>query len=365
MMAVVSYNAVFVVPATPLALTNPCTQHGRVSSCARRAHRQIPAPTSRTCSYKVASNARPTTAVAAAGGPPSIKAFSPAKINVFLRVVRRREDGFHDLASLFHVIDLGDDMDIELLPPSATQDELSCNWADVPLDASNLVIKAADLFRAKTGRNDHFSVHLEKRVPHGAGMGGGSGNAATMLWAANALTGEPASNQDLLDWSGDIGSDISVFFSDGAAYCTGRGEIVENVDPPIPLDTPMLLVKPPVGLSTPQIFKALDLDRRSTVDAKDILDNLCSGKWRDESNYVNDLEQPAFDCLPELKALKDRLRDEGDFQAVFMTGSGSTIVGIGSDVAPAFLSEPAYGDLFVAPARLMTRPGPGTWYERN
>jgi len=226
----------------------------------------------------------------------------------------------------------------------------------VPLDESNLVIKAANLFRAKTGLDPppYFKVHLEKRVPHGAGMGGGSGNAATMLWAANVLTGEPASNQDLLDWSGDIGSDISVFFSEGAAYCTGRGEIVENVDPPIPLDTPMLLVKPPVGLSTPQIFKALDLDRRSTVDAKDILGNLCSGKWSDATNYVNDLEQPAFDCLPELKALKDRLAAEGDFDAVFMTGSGRTIVGIGSDVAPAFLSEPAYDDLFVTKARCVT-----------
>ena len=365
MMAMASRNAMTAVPATPMALTNRCAQKGRESACVRRAHRQILAPILRTFPSQVVANARPATALAAAGGSPSIKAFSPAKINVFLRVVRRREDGFHDLASLFHVIDLGDDMEIELLPPAATQDELSCNWADVPLGASNLVIKAADLFRAKTGRKDHFKVHLEKRVPHGAGMGGGSGNAATMLWAANVLTGEPASNQDLLDWSGDIGSDISVFFSEGAAYCTGRGEIVENVAPPIPLDTPMLLVKPPVGLSTPQIFKALDLDRRSTVDSKDILDNLCSGKWKDASNYVNDLEQPAFDCLPELKALKDRLRDEGDFDAVFMTGSGSTIVGIGSDVAPAFLSEPAYGDLFVAPARLMTRSGPSAWYERN
>ena len=282
----------------------------------------------------------------------SVHAFSPAKINVFLRVVRRREDGFHDLASLFHVIDLGDDMDIELLPAGSTKDELSCNWSDVPLDESNLVIKAANLFRTKTGKDAHFKVHLEKRVPHGAGMGGGSGNAATMLWAANVLTGSPASNQDLLDWSGDIGSDISVFFSEGAAYCTGRGEIVENVNPPIPLDTPMLLVKPPVGLSTPQIFKALDLDRRSTADAKDILGNLCSGKWNDPSNYVNDLEQPAFDCLPELKELKERLQKEGDFDAVFMTGSGSTIVGIGSDTVPGFLTdEEAYKDLFVTKAR--------------
>lgn len=294
----------------------------------------------------------------------ALQVFSPAKINVFLRIVRRRDDGFHDLASLFHVIDLGDDMDVSVLPIGATKDELSCNWSDVPLDESNLVIKAARLFREKTGRNDHFKIHLEKRVPHGAGMGGGSGNAATMLWAANSLCGEPASNQELLEWSGDIGSDISVFFSQGAAYCTGRGEIVENVDPPIPLDTPMLLVKPPVGLSTPQIFKALDLDRRSTVDPKSMLEDLCQGAWRNQGNYINDLEQPAFDCLPELKALKDRLAAEGDFDSVFMTGSGSTIVGIGSDTVPAFLVEdPAYKDVFVCPAKLLTREG-NTWYSK-
>lgn len=293
-----------------------------------------------------------------------LKVFSPAKINVFLRIMRRRDDGFHDLASLFHVIDLGDDMEVSLLPEEATQDELTCNWSDVPLGESNLVIKAANLFREKTGRNDHFRIHLEKRVPHGAGMGGGSGNAATMLWAANYLCGGPASNQNLLDWSGDIGSDISVFFSQGAAYCTGRGEIVENINTPIPLDTPMLLVKPPVGLSTPQIFKALDLNRRSTADPKTILMNLCEGSWRDPSNYINDLEQPAFDCLPELKALKDRLTEEGDFDSVFMTGSGSTIVGIGSDTVPSFLAEePAYQDVFVSPARFLTRHG-DEWYTK-
>ncbi len=74
-----------------------------------------------------------------------------------------------------------------------------------------------------------------KRVPAGAGLGGGSGNAATALWAANELAGRPASEADLLEWSGEIGSDISVFFSTGAAYCTGRGEIVRNEAPPLPL----------------------------------------------------------------------------------------------------------------------------------
>lgn len=298
----------------------------------------------------------------AGDGETSLQVFSPAKINVFLRIVRRRDDGFHDLASLFHVIDLGDDLDVSVLPDGASRDELSCNWSDVPLDESNLVIKAARLFREKTGRRECFKIHLEKRVPHGAGMGGGSGNAATMLWAANTLCGQPASNEDLLEWSGDIGSDISVFFSQGAAYCTGRGEIVENVDPPIPLDTPMLLVKPPIGLSTPQIFKALDLDRRSNVDPKLVLHRLREGEWKNPANYINDLEQPAFDCLPELKALKEKLTTLGDFDSVFMTGSGSTIVGIGSDKIPSFLVEdPSYKDVFVSPARLITREA-NEWY---
>jgi 4-diphosphocytidyl-2C-methyl-D-erythritol kinase len=88
----------------------------------------------------------------------------------------------------------------------------------------------------------HLEPNSTLPLHPGAGLGGGSGNAATTLWAANEMTGRPATNDELLAWSGDIGSDISVFFSRGAAYCTGRGEIVENVQPPVPLDTPMLLV---------------------------------------------------------------------------------------------------------------------------
>jgi 4-diphosphocytidyl-2-C-methyl-D-erythritol kinase len=141
---------------------------------------------------------------------------------MFLRIVRRREDGFHDLASLFHVIDLGDDMTFSLLTAGSTSDQLTCNFPDVPTDESNLVIKALNLFRSKTGATERFHVDLVKRVPHGAGMGGGSGNAATTLWAANEMCSRPATPEQLLKWSGEIGSDISVFFSSGAAYCTGR-----------------------------------------------------------------------------------------------------------------------------------------------
>jgi 4-diphosphocytidyl-2-C-methyl-D-erythritol kinase len=228
-----------------------------------------------------------------------------------------------------------------------------------------LLPQALNLFRQRTGTSRHFSVNLTKKVPHGAGLGGGSGNAATTLYAANTLLGSPASNADLLTWSGDIGSDISVFFSQGAAYCTGRGEIVEDVRPPLPLTVPLLLVKPPIGLSTPAIFKALDLSRRSTVDPRALLQQLeALGRMTPEL-CVNDLEQPAYDTLPELLQLKQRLQAEGPssgaFDAVWMTGSGSTIVCMGSDAAPGFLSEPAYSSVFVSPARLIVRQ-PGGWY---
>ncbi|KAG2485161.1 hypothetical protein HYH03_016051 [Edaphochlamys debaryana] len=293
----------------------------------------------------------------------TIKLFSPSKINLFLRVMRRREDGYHDLASLFHVIDLGDHM--EFTPsPYALKDTLECSDRSIPSDESNLVIKALNLYRRKTLQSMYFHVKLVKRVPHGAGLGGGSGNAATTLYAANKLLGGIASNEELLEWAGEIGSDISVFFSNGAAYCTGRGEVVEDVAPPVPLDTPMLLVKPPVGLATPRIFKSLDLDRRSSADPRGLLADIAAAKGVDQAAAVNDLEQPAFDNLPELAALKKRLIESGSFRSVFMTGSGSTIVCFGSDKAPEFLGEPLYQNLFVSPARLITRK-PNGWYEHS
>lgn len=207
------------------------------------------------------------------------------------------------------------------------------------------------------------NLHIHATPAAGAGLGGGSGNAATTLFAANELTGRPATNEQLLEWSGEIGSDISVFFSQGAAYCTGRGEVVNNVPPPLPLDTQLLLVKPPVGLSTPAIFKSLDLNRRSTADPLQLLQDMTAEAAITPELCVNDLEQPAFDNLPELAQLKQRLAGEGTYGAVFMTGSGSTIVCVGSDTAPQWLSEPQYSELFVSPARLILRqPGAGSWY---
>ena len=253
-------------------------------------------------------------------------------------------------------------MTFTVLPPGATEDELLCEAEGVPTDGTNLALKALALFRAKTGSTVFYRVTLDKRVPHGAGLGGGSGNAATALWAANELAGRPATPAQLGEWAGEIGSGISVFFSRGAAYCTGRGEVVEDVVPPLPLGTPLLLVKPPEGLSTPAVFKALDLGTRSTADPRALSAGLASTGRASPALCVNDLEAPAFTLMPSLAAVRARLAAEGAFDAVFMTGSGSTVVGVGSHAAPDWLgTDPAYAGWFVGRARLCGREE-GAWY---
>ena len=330
----------------------------------------------------VASRFSPTTVAAAAAAASSssgpLSLFSPSKINLFLRITARRPDGFHDLASLFHVIDLGEKMTFEELPEggagSAAKDELLCDAEGVPTDATNLAVKALDLFRSKMPAGSpaatrFFRVTLEKNVPHGAGLGGGSANAATALWAANEVAGRPASAAQLAAWGGEIGSDISVFFSKGAAYCTGRGELVEDVKPPLPLGTPMLLVKPPAGLSTPAVFRALDLGSRSAADPLRLSAGLRDLGRGSRELCVNDLEPPAFLLMPELEEVKERLAKERGVDASFMTGSGSTVVALGNgresskSLSPPswFLEEEKYKDWFWSPAKLIAR-AEGEWY---
>lgn len=288
--------------------------------------------------------------------------FSPCKINVFLRITGKRADGFHDLASLFHVISLGDIIKFSL-SPSKTKDRLSTNVPGVPLDESNLIIKALNLYRKKTGTDNYFWVHLDKKVPTGAGLGGGSSNAATALWAANQFSGCLATEKELQQWSSEIGSDIPFFFSNGAAFCTGRGEVVEDISLPIPLDIPMVLVKPPQACSTAEVYKRLRLDQTSKVDPITLLEKI-SKNGISQDVCINDLELPAFEVLPSLKRLKQRIiaASRGQYDAVFMSGSGSTIVGIGSPDPPQFIyDDDEYQDVFLSEASFITRAA-NQWY---
>eukprot|EP00928_Gymnodinium_smaydae_P014769 TRINITY_DN15429_c0_g1_i1.p1 TRINITY_DN15429_c0_g1~~TRINITY_DN15429_c0_g1_i1.p1 ORF type:complete len:451 (-),score=86.69 TRINITY_DN15429_c0_g1_i1:200-1552(-) len=298
----------------------------------------------------------------------SISLFSPAKVNLFLRVMRRRDDGYHELASLFHTIGLGDTLDLTVLPEGAVKDELECNLPGVPTDDSNFVIKALQLFREKSGVKSFFHVNLDKQIPAQAGMGGGSGNAATAFFGANALCGYPASPEQLLSWADDpvIGSDAAFFLSQGAAYCTGRGEIVTPVEPlHVRDDLPVYLIKPNYGLSTPKVFNALDMAQTSPHDPEELLRTFRE-HGVEHTQWVNDLEKPAFTVCPELGELKKFLEEDWGFDSVLMSGSGTTIFCLGEPRGGKDALEAAVRQRFdienVWRSRLLRRDGGEAWY---
>ena len=206
------------------------------------------------------SKYRGVTSLLDSGAEPSyeLSLQSPCKLNLFLRILKRRDNGFHDLASLFQAISLADHLHFSKLDSWALKDELTCSDATLEIDDSNLVTRALNLMREKTGVNAYFKVHLEKNIPMQAGLGGGSGNAATAMYAFNNLCGSPASNDEMKKWSGEIGSDITFFFSTGTAYCTGRGEAVEPLPPLSDWEAIAVHVfKPDEGLSQVGCFGTL------------------------------------------------------------------------------------------------------------
>lgn len=237
---------------------------------------------------------------------------SPAKINLFLHIVGKRPDGYHNLASLFQTIDLCDKLHIEL----TDRDQLTCTDPTIPTDHSNLVLKAAELFRRKTGLQFGIRAHLEKNIPHQSGLGGGSSNAATTLWILNQLSGQKYSVEELSRWSSEIGSDIPFFFSEGTAYCTGKGENVQNMPKAAPQS--LWIIKPNQGLSTPLVYGNVKIAELPKCSPQNCLDDFSMNKLL----YFNDLEKAAFGIMPTLWDLKQQLLDQG-FRTVVMTGSGS------------------------------------------
>lgn len=268
---------------------------------------------------------------------------SPAKINLFLRILGKRPDGYHELASLFQAISLFDEISIT----QSTQDHLSCSLSHLAMDERNLVCKALRLFREQTGLNTPVNIHLNKNIPMEAGLGGGSSNAATTLWALNELFGKPASLQQLKQWGGMLGSDVAFFLSEGTAYCTGRGEILQEL-PPLK-DQTLWLVKPPEGLSTPAVygqFKASETEPREPLVALDLWKNGCG-------ECFNDLERPAFKLMPALETLKEQMQQVGN--PVMLSGSGTSLFCLGECPSSSFEGCQVYSAQF-------TNRQPGVWY---
>lgn len=235
-----------------------------------------------------------------AAGFQQLSLLSPAKINVFFKVLCKREDGFHEISSLYQAVSLCDTLEVSL----ATEDQFTCSDPSLSLGKTNLITRALQLFRRKTGSTQFFSIHLDKKIPMQAGLGGGSSNAATALYAFSILTGMNLPTETLSSWGAELGSDVPFFFSSGAALASGRGEILVEADPY--LHSSFWIVKPKEGLSTPEVY-------RYCIPVL--------GKRNKEILY-NDLEKPAFFLEPSLLKLKESLLDFG-FKEVVLSGSGT------------------------------------------
>ncbi len=242
---------------------------------------------------------------------------SPAKINLFFRVLSKRPDGYHEIASLYQAVDLYDHLTVSL----SASDTVTCSNPDIPTDSRNLAHKALTLFRDTLAAPIHAQIDIDKHIPMGGGLGGGSSNAATVLYALNELTNRPFSLSKLKSMAAEIGSDVPFFFSSGSAYCTGRGEIMQEVPPPklglISLHLPGLTV------STPAVYAKCHPAAQSSIDPLQLLK---TGAW------VNDLEPPAMQVEPKLCAIKAAL--EKKYDRVVMSGSGSSFIHSGVGAHP-------------------------------
>lgn len=246
---------------------------------------------------------------------------APAKINLFLRVLSKRGDGYHELASLFQTIDIFDQLTLQLTP----EDKFTCSKPELE-NSDNLVMKALDLFRKKSGKSFGLACHLVKNIPMQAGLGGGSSDAAQMLKGLNQLLSYPFEDTDLLELARELGSDVPFFLTGGAAYCEGRGDIVKKIKS---LENKTLwIIKPPVGVSTPVVYQKLDLSKLVERNPKlSLQDHLLS-----KGEYYNDLEEAAFAAEPSLRGVKENLLAQ-NFATVTLSGSGSAFFCIG-DVYP-------------------------------
>lgn len=240
---------------------------------------------------------------------------APAKINLTLRVLGKRDDGFHELESLMAPLELCDELHFR----QAGQFALACDTPGVPLDETNLVTRAVRLFERETGTRCGWRVRLVKNIPHGAGLGGGSSDAATTLLALNDLENAALSVDRLTAMAAEVGSDVPFFIHRRACMVRGRGEVVEPVSVGGLPGTPLLLLKPGFGVATPDAYK-------NCLDARPLPGVGYAPQPMPWGEVANDLEAPVFYKHRFLAEMKVWLQAQPEVDAAMMSGSGSTMI---------------------------------------
>lgn len=275
-----------------------------------------------------------------------------AKINLALSVLGRRIDGYHDIQTVFQTIDLGDEL--EFFP--ASKFDLTCeNFADVPKE-DNLVWKAAMLLSSECGEKRGAHVTLRKKIPSGAGLGGGSSNAAAALLGLRRFWNLEVSDAQLFSIASKLGSDVPFFLSGGTALGTGRGEQISALpDPPA---ENLVVIFPGIHVSTAEAYRSLNLGLTSrTIDLR--IQRFCGlvqCKKMCWTEIFNDFEASILPSYPVIEQAKCYLKDRGAV-ATLLSGSGSSVFGFFSDGESAFAAaqESTQAAWRVFPARTLSR----------
>jgi len=268
---------------------------------------------------------------------------APAKLNLFLEILSKRDDGFHEIETLMTAVDIFDTL--ELVSQQASELTLSCRWAngvrayqsvgspacrdvvlgDLPQGDDNIVMRAVRLLRQRSGTSAGAEIYLNKRIPSAAGLGGASSDAAAALVAANTAWGIGWSDSELSSLAAELGSDVPFFLGSGAAICRGRGEKVEAVTGLGNLH--FVVVRPPEGLSTVDVFRVCEVPTQH-VNVKEVTSLFQRGRITEASRMlVNRLQQPAESLSRWIGRLRDAFQ-ASDCLGHQMSGSGSSYFGV-------------------------------------
>ena len=248
---------------------------------------------------------------------------APAKLNLTLRVLGKRDDGFHEIdTTMVKLPGLTDRIGF-----SESRDfSFQCSDSGLPGDEQNLVVKAVRAYESAAGISCKFAIHLQKSIPHGAGLGGGSSDAATTLIGLDQLHDGKLGLARLHELAASLGSDIPFFLNPSAARCTGRGEVIETI--PSPTAMRVLLLKPWFSVSTPDAYGRWS-------DSREIPGILYSAQDAAGVSLINDLERPVFGKHRFLAELKQWLLDRPETSAALLCGSGSTVFAVLNEDADA------------------------------
>jgi 4-diphosphocytidyl-2-C-methyl-D-erythritol kinase len=248
-------------------------------------------------------------------------AIAPAKINLTLRVLGRRADGYHDLESVVAKVTLYDGLDLFSGGDPAIQ--IECTHSAVPTDTQNTIWRAIELLSSRAAPLPPIRVQLHKCIPLGAGLGGGSSDAAAILMLLCRRLGGQLSDSDLARIAAEVGSDVCCFLHHDTVYMSGRGEIVRPVE--LPWRGWAVLAFPPFGVSTAAVYSAWEANGRTPPrDAKACLEGTCDTAEKLDEVMFNDLEDSVFAVEPRLKQAKENVEDTTQ-QRFHVTGSGSTL----------------------------------------